>query len=277
MAWVISTDMDGTLLNHHDYCWESARPCLEFLEQAGIPVILNTSKTFAEVKEWVQTLAINHPFIVENGSAIYCPKGYFSDTTLARAPEQVSREGDYNVIRLGAGIQDLLAFKQQHAPDVESLVECTLEAAVDLTGLAVDQALAAQDRYYTLPLVVDDATTLAKLVSAAEEAQLQVLSGGRFAHLMGLCDKGRAIQYFCALYCQQFDQRPSLIALGDSGNDRAMLAVADHAILVRNHNDGWLDMDGDTIYRTRQQAPEGWVEGIVEVLSIDFQTLKELT
>lgn len=277
MSWVVSTDMDGTLLNHSDYRWEPAKPYLEFLHQVEIPVILNTSKTFAEVSEWVRKLGILHPFVVENGSAIYCPKGYFSMELLADFPQQVTQDGDYDVIRLGVAVQQLLDFKQHHAPTVESLVECTLDRAIEITGLTPEEAKAAQQRYYTLPLVLEDEHALKHLHSSAQEAQLQLLSGGRFAHLMGQCDKGRAIQYLCELYSQQTKQKPIIVALGDSGNDRAMLAIADHAILVRNHQNGWLEMNGDSIYKTSQQAPEGWVEGIVEVLSNDFQKLKELT
>ena len=277
MAWVITTDMDGTLLNHDDYRWQAARPCLDILQQAGIPVILNTSKTFAEVEQWVNTLAINHPFIVENGSAIYSPIGYFTDDTLSTCVDQVRREGQYDVIRLGVEMPRLLQLKRNHAPNLESLVECTHERAIELTGLTEAEALAAQERYYTLPIVLTDDVALEPLITAAEAAQLQVLMGGRFAHLMGLCDKGKAIQSFCSMHAQQHQQHITLIALGDSCNDRAMLAVADHAILVKNHKDDWLDMNGDSIYKTRQQAPDGWVEGIVQVLSDDILNLKELT
>lgn len=42
---VISTDMDGTLLDHDSYDFASALPFLQQLSAVGIPDILNTSKT----------------------------------------------------------------------------------------------------------------------------------------------------------------------------------------------------------------------------------------
>ncbi len=276
MQWVITTDMDGTLLNHDDYRWQAARPVLDFLQQVHIPVILNTSKTLSEVKDWIERLAIDHPFIIENGSAIYCPKGYFKSSDAIRNTGR-SHQTVYDVIQLGESIDRLLEFKRRHAPDIESLVECSLGRAIEMTGLTREDAKAAQDRRYTVPLFTDDKDNLLLLEGKARDEGFQIVSGGRFSHLMGTCEKGRAIQHLCRLYEQQQDSDIGLIALGDSNNDRAMLEVADHPIVIRNHHDGWLDMPGERIYRTSQQAPEGWVEGIVQVLGTEFTKLKELT
>ena len=52
------------------------------LEKIGMPVIPVTSKTFSEVLKLKNELNNNHPFITENGSAIYIPKSYFKTTKL---------------------------------------------------------------------------------------------------------------------------------------------------------------------------------------------------
>jgi len=49
--WLVVTDLDGTLLNHHDYSFKEALSPLEKLEAHGIPVIINSSKTAAEIQQ----------------------------------------------------------------------------------------------------------------------------------------------------------------------------------------------------------------------------------
>ncbi len=81
---LIFTDLDGTLLDHHTYSFDAARTALARLDRAGIPVILTTSKTLPEVLELKQGLGNRVPCIVENGSSVWIPAGYF----MADAPEQ---------------------------------------------------------------------------------------------------------------------------------------------------------------------------------------------
>ena len=45
--WLVVTDLDGTMLNHHSYDVEDARMAVLKLQDKHIPVILNTSKTYA--------------------------------------------------------------------------------------------------------------------------------------------------------------------------------------------------------------------------------------
>ena len=49
---LVFTDMDGTLLDHHTYSFEAAKPALKALEEKDIPVVPTTSKTFAELQPW---------------------------------------------------------------------------------------------------------------------------------------------------------------------------------------------------------------------------------
>ena len=47
---IIFTDLDGTLLDHDTYSWEPAAAMLAELQRRGIPVVLNSSKTLAELE-----------------------------------------------------------------------------------------------------------------------------------------------------------------------------------------------------------------------------------
>ena len=67
---VIFTDMDGTLLDHHTYSFAAAQPTLDALAARGIPVIPNTSKTFAEMTELRQKIGLNGPFVVETAQRL---------------------------------------------------------------------------------------------------------------------------------------------------------------------------------------------------------------
>ncbi len=106
---LVVTDMDGTLLNHHDYRVDAARPMLEKLERASIPVIFNTSKTLAELLELTQQLDNHHPFIVENGSAIYIPRDYFPDDCLPPGAKPAQTAPDYLVLVMGLELYALQA------------------------------------------------------------------------------------------------------------------------------------------------------------------------
>ena len=71
---LVVTDLDGTLLDHFNYSFDKAREALSRLAELGIPLIPNTSKTSAELRQLRQELETDAPFIVENGSAIFLPR-----------------------------------------------------------------------------------------------------------------------------------------------------------------------------------------------------------
>ena len=49
--FLIFTDLDGTLLDHHDYSFSAASTALDLVQERKIPLIIATSKTFCEVKK----------------------------------------------------------------------------------------------------------------------------------------------------------------------------------------------------------------------------------
>ena len=60
-SYLIFTDLDGTLLDHFSYSHAPADQLIPVLQHAGIPIIINTSKTFAEVTIWMNGTPSERP------------------------------------------------------------------------------------------------------------------------------------------------------------------------------------------------------------------------
>src|SRR6478736_2987735 len=92
---IVYTDLDCSLLDGTTYSYEAAIPALTALREQGIPLVLVSSKTRAEMEPLRQRLDLRDPFTVENGGAVSVPQGLF-DFPLGRMRTRSS----YQVIEL---------------------------------------------------------------------------------------------------------------------------------------------------------------------------------
>jgi mannosyl-3-phosphoglycerate phosphatase len=260
VQWLVVTDLDGTMLNHDSYDMEAAREAIKLLQYKNIPLILNTSKTFAETITIRQMLDIHDAFIVENGSCLYLPKNHFD------RPAEATERDDYWSIILGASHQQieniLLSIGLPDAAAIR-LSRCSIEQTVALTGLNVTQAGQAVAREFSEPLIWQaDKNALSDFRQQLRQHGLATLQGGRFLHVIGNCDKGMATKRLAS--CYRDDVR--IIALGDSANDAAMLSAADISIIVKSPSNHQLQERITADIHTQQPAPDGWREAIEKSL-----------
>ncbi len=68
---VIFSDLDGTLLDAVRYSFNDALPALSLIQAHGVPLVLCSSKTRAEIEACRQRMHNFHPFITENGGGIF--------------------------------------------------------------------------------------------------------------------------------------------------------------------------------------------------------------
>ena len=94
--YLIFSDLDGTLLDHHDYSFESASAALALISKLEIPLILNSSKTEVEIRAIRKNLNNNDPFVVENGAVFYIPGGVFPG--FSKPLTEISFAPDYETI-----------------------------------------------------------------------------------------------------------------------------------------------------------------------------------
>lgn len=256
--WIILTDLDGTLLDHHDYSTDAAKPILTYLAQQNIPCIFNTSKTFAEVVQLRRDLNITAPFACENGSALFIPKK--DNDPLS------SQQDDYNTEILGTSYAELIKVlhqARQQGFKFRSFNDMPASEVTAVTGLNEQDAWLAKQRNASEPLLWldEDETGLATFRNFIESQQLTLIKGGRFYHVMGQANKASAIEFFRNLYADHYQipaDKIGVIALGDGENDRAMLEQCDQPIVIPPANGEPLKLNNPTAITAKFQGPKGW-------------------
>lgn len=266
--WLIFTDMDGTLLDHHSYSFAAALPTLQQLAAQHIPVIPITSKTQAELEQLRKDLDNTHPFIIENGAAVFIPKGYFSFQ-----PDDTVEQGQYWVKAFVEPRETWQALIDKNLADYPeqfvSFSDAGIAGIIEMTSLAPDAAAKAAQRQYGEPLKwLGDAQTKQTFINALKAQGANVLEGGRFVHISGNSDKGRALQWLAAQYQEQApEKKVSTIALGDSQNDVAMLEVADYAVAIRSPVNDLPALKRETgLLVSEAEGPTGWAQAIKTII-----------
>lgn len=248
--WIVFTDLDGTLLDHHQYHADPAMPMLARLAADGIAVVPATSKTFAELEVLLERLPLSGAVIAENGASVHLPAAWGGQ---ALAPSGI----DY--ARVLAVLDDLKAdfrFLGFHALGIEGIAR--------ETGLSAAQAALAARRRASEPLLWQDTEeALESFARALAAVGLRLIRGGRFVHVLGMqADKARSVNWVLDWVRRRGWQGRSL-ALGDAPNDHAMLTQVDVAVVVRNPDSPAMPpLKLEQVYRTREQGPAGWAEAI---------------
>ena len=251
--WVVMTDLDGTLLDHDSYDWQPAEPALRRLRALNIPVVAVTSKTRAELRDVRSSIPYLSPvYGCENGGLVVDRR---------REPEQVEV--------LGSPVDTLVACFERIRAEQGVLGlgfhEVSDARVAEWTGLPLAQAARAHRREASLPVYwPDDVPGRSAFVRAVEQAGLRVLVGGRFLHLSGLADKGSALVRIREWLAG--GESLKVMALGDSGNDDALLAAADRAVrLPPKHGAARAEPISQAILASKP-GPEGWNEAVLQWL-----------
>ena len=254
---IVFTDLDGTLLDHGDYSHAAAGPALDALRLRGVPLILASSKTAAEIAPLRAELGFGHcPAIVENGAGILPPDG-----------AAVSRiESDYNRLR---GVVD-------RAPEplrrkFRGFADLGANGIAETTGLTPQAAALAADRRFSEPgLWSGDDADRARFVDWLAGHGVAARFGGRFLTLsFGGTKAGRMDAIIVGLFGSR--ATPFVVALGDAPNDIEMLERADRGFVVANpHGKPVPHLPGEDdgrVTRTTKVGPAGWNEAVLPLVS----------
>ncbi len=266
MGYVVFTDLDGTLIDHDTYSYDSAKPALAILKEQSIPLIFCTSKTRAELEEYVEELDVAHPFISENGGAIFIPEEYFDfDYPYTKKLKK------YCVIELGTDYTTLRKvitdIRKATSMKILGFGDMSDEEVSKDTGLALSAAKLAKKREYDEAFKLLDEDCADELRKIIAFRGLNYTRGGRYWHLMGDNDKGKAVQILTELF-RQAAPGTITVGLGDSQNDLPMLQAVDIPFLVQKPGEIHdRNISDPKINRVEGIGPVGWNRAILNLLS----------
>ena len=266
---VVVSDLDGTLLELHTYDCAASRAGVHALQQAGIPLVFCSSKTRAEQVYYQHLLGLRAPLIVENGSAVFIPDGYFSFEIAA------DRTGDgYVVLLLGMPVDELRR-RMAVAADAAGITyrgyaDWPLGAIMRRTGLDEAAAHRACAREYSETIlevdVAPETAAFGRFTAALHQQGLLCLRGSRFYTVTGAgADKGRATERLIGLFGRQYGALIT-VGVGDGPNDAPMLAAVDRPCLVQRPDGSWADVDTPGVRRIDGIGPAGWRQVVSELL-----------
>jgi len=230
--FVIFSDLDGTLLDNETYSFKASTDALYLISSNNIPLVLCSSKTPKEIELYRNLLSNNSPFISENGGGIFVPKTYFSKEF------DFHREVDgYKVIDLGTSREilasTLRSISKETGIQIRGFSDMTVKEIADLTGLDEDTAMLAMVREHSEPFIISEDEKYAGTIEDKITLKgYRHTRGGRFHHILGENDKGKAVMILSNLYKSELGDIKT-VGLGDSLNDLPMLETVDTPILVQ--------------------------------------------
>jgi mannosyl-3-phosphoglycerate phosphatase len=253
---IVFSDLDGTLLDHDSYTFEEAKPALEGLKERGVPLILASSKTAAEIIPLRAELGFaGCEAIVENGAGIL-ERGVSEVTGSTRHAEILAILDNLPTVARAR----FSGFSQWSSNEVAAR-----------TGLDPDAARAARIRQFSeVGTWSGTAGELAEFRSRLSAEGLSVQQGGRFVSISFGADKAARMETIADRY-RQSGKSLFIVALGDAPNDIAMLEAADLGIIIPNPaHDGIAALNGEAtgkILRADAPAPLGWNRSVLQLLN----------
>ena len=258
------SDLDGTLIDQDTYSCDAATPAIRALREREIPLVLCSSKTRPEMEWWRERIGNSHPFIVENGGAIYIPRGYFPFLPASAKPR-----GDYDVIEFGAPyrilVEELRKVSEETGCPVIGFSQMSVAEICLRTALSVRHAELAKQREYDEPFEILGANG-SELLAAIDRRGKRWIRGSRLHHITTGHSKATAVRCLALLYARVHG-RVTTIGLGDSDSDAEFLRTTDEPIIVWSRFAIALAKLIPNASITRWPGPRGWNEAIEETIA----------
>jgi len=225
---LVFSDLDGTLLDEN-YSLEVASRVIAQLNALNVPIVLCSSKTRSEIEYFRNKMGINDPFISENGAAIFIPTGYFE-----LKQYWTKQTNQYDIVELGISYssirQKFERIRKTCANEIVGFGDMTAEEIAEDTGLSIDLAVLAKKREYTEPFRYNKSCK-AEFFDAIKKEGLRFTIGGKYYHLMGDHNKGKAVLLLKELFSKKFIQMKT-VGVGNQFNDVEMLEAVDTPFFI---------------------------------------------
>jgi mannosyl-3-phosphoglycerate phosphatase family protein len=264
---LVVSGIDGALLDPLTRDYDPARPAVAALARLGVPLVLCSGRTRAEVAFVSRLFGLDAPMIVENGAALLVPEGHLRHGVPGGEPD-----GEWRVLRLGPPRDKLLGALEE----ISAAAGVRVRLLSDLTSgerprrglLGGPLGPMAATREHTEPFLLERDEEAEALVREAEARGLCLARGQSFWHLSGGADKGLAVRTLLSLY-EREGRVPEAIGLGTWPLDLPMLRAV-HRPIVLPGAGGRIEpqLAGGLpgAERAWQGGPRGWNDAVLAAL-----------
>ena len=249
-SMVVFSDLDATLLDHETYSWAAASQALDWLQENGLPLVLCSSKTLAEMQVIHRELALTAPMVTENGAAVATPPSAtrWTGTSTPWAPATprcwpISAPCARSTATISAALAIGVSTRWCSTPALPpSKLPCRGSATApnpSCGGIAPSVLRTSKQRWR-------------QPVCALSPAGVFCTSWVVLIRPMACSGSWRSLNL----------GEPTVVALGDSPNDAAMLSAADIAVVINSPRAEQLAPTARQVIRTSGHGPVGWQEAM---------------
>jgi mannosyl-3-phosphoglycerate phosphatase len=265
---IIFTDLDGTLLDYYTYSFDAAMPALQLIKERNIPLIICSSKTRKEIEHYRIKLSNRDPFITENGGGIFIPKNYFR-FQISDSEFKAKKNADYYLIKLGVKYSDLRKALSQLRSEgfrVRGFGDMSAGEIRDLTNMTLEEAEMAKDRDFDEPFIFQGNNEEAQKMLNSIKTRGLNYTQGRFFHILGDTDKGKAVSILIDLYKVELGDVLT-VAIGDSPNDIPMLEKVECPVIVQKPDGNYNPrVNIPNLSRASGIGPNGWNKAVLKLI-----------
>lgn len=269
---IIFTAVDGLLNQTSGALHEAASDALDALARRGIPLVLASRGTRAQLEPLRRKLQHGHPFLTESGAGLFIPDGYFN----------LHLEG---ATRFGRNF--CVPFARSHSEAAAALPEIAEEAGASVVGfsrmstreIAQNSGLSARDaelygqrEFGEIFFFAGETEAVTRHFSqVALERNWEAVPGDPLWELRGRLKQSgeNAVRYLMSVYRKSLHGRQRSVGIGSDPGDLYLLSATDTAIVVAAPS-GRFD---DTLLaklprapRVERPGPEGWAQAVLQAL-----------
>ena len=142
----------------------------------------------------------------------------------------------------------------------------TVKEVANFAGLSIIEADLAKKRDFDEPFIFEEGELrVGEFLYAIEESGLN-WTQGRFFHILGDNNKGKAVKILKYLYEKAYGKIKT-IGLGDGLNDLPLLQEVDYPVLVQKEDGNYeTRIDMPNIIKTDDVGPEGWANAVMGLI-----------
>jgi mannosyl-3-phosphoglycerate phosphatase len=267
MSLIIFTGIDEVLSSTAQSDYQSITAVVQDLEQQNIPLIPVTSKTRAEVADWLERFDLINPFIVERGSGIFIHQKDRRFTAL-----KTTSIDHYHLHQLGYSYTEARAALKVVQEEINKILrgfgDLDEENIQSLIGGSPKEARKAKAREFSEYFLTPNRLEIEQLQQVAQEYGYKILPSDNLSLILGSeAVEATAIKWLTNNF-NNFTVNDSdirTVGLGSTKEDLALLETVQIPIIIPSPTGVDTCLSSKNWQVASNPGVKGWTEAIKQI------------